>query len=77
MNKIVHYIGLDVHKETIAVAIAPQHSTAVRRYSIIGGTPCMNARGRKSKAVTRRRAFGPPCCVVLSNLQKPAGPLPV
>jgi transposase len=38
MNKIVHYIGLDVHKETIAVAIAPQHSTEVRRYGIIGGT---------------------------------------
>ncbi len=38
MNKIVHYLGLDVHKETIAVAIAPQHSTEVRRYGIIGGT---------------------------------------
>jgi transposase len=38
MNKIVHYIGLDVHKETIAVSIAPQHSTEVRRYGIIGGT---------------------------------------
>src|SRR6185503_11577104 len=38
MNKIVHYIGLDVHKDSIAVAIAPQHSTEVRRYGIIGGT---------------------------------------
>src|SRR5713101_8095391 len=38
MNKIVHYIGLDVHKETIAVSIAPQSSTEVRRYGIIGGT---------------------------------------
>jgi transposase len=38
MSKIVHYIGLDVHKETIAVSIAPQHSTEVRRYGIIGGT---------------------------------------
>lgn len=38
MNKNVHYIGLDVHKETIAVSIAPQHSTEVRRYGIIGGT---------------------------------------
>src|ERR1044071_148411 len=38
MNKIVHYIGLDVHKETIAGAIAPQNSTEVRRYGIIGGT---------------------------------------
>ena len=38
MNKKVHYIGLDVHKETIAVSIAPQGSTEVRRYGIIGGT---------------------------------------
>jgi transposase len=38
MNKIVHYIGLDVHKETIAVSIAPQNSVEVRRYGIIGGT---------------------------------------
>lgn len=38
MKKIVHYIGLDVHKETIAVSIAPEHSTEVRRYGIIGGT---------------------------------------
>jgi hypothetical protein len=33
----VHYIGLDVHKETIAVSIAPQASAEVRRYGIIGG----------------------------------------
>ena len=38
MNKIVHYLGLDVHKDSIAVSIAPQHSTEVRRYGIIGGT---------------------------------------
>ena len=38
MNKTVHHIGLDVHKESIAVAIAPQQSTEVRRYGIIGGT---------------------------------------
>jgi transposase len=38
MNKIVHYIGLDVHKETIAVAIAPQNTTEVRSYGVIGGT---------------------------------------
>jgi transposase len=38
MNKIIHSIGLDVHKETIAVSIAPQHCTEVRRYGIIGGT---------------------------------------
>ena len=38
MNKKVHYIGLDVHKESIAVAIAPQDNTEVRHYGIIGGT---------------------------------------
>ena len=38
MNKIVHYLGLDVHKETIAVAIAPQNTTEVRSYGVIGGT---------------------------------------
>ena len=38
MNKIIHYIGLDVHKDSIAVSIAPQNSTEVRRYGIIGGT---------------------------------------
>jgi transposase len=38
MSKRVHYIGLDVHKETIAVAIAPADNTEVRNYGIIGGT---------------------------------------
>ena len=38
MNKRVHYIGLDVHKETIAVAIAPGGDSEVRLYGIIGGT---------------------------------------
>ena len=38
MNKVIHYLGLDVHKETIAVSIAPANSTEVRRYGIIGGT---------------------------------------
>ena len=36
MNKIVHYIGLDVHKESIAVAIAPQNDE-LRSYGVIGG----------------------------------------
>ena len=38
MNKKVHYIDLDVHKETIAVAIAPEGGGEVRHYGIIGGT---------------------------------------
>ena len=38
MNKMIHYIGLDVHKESIAIAIAPAGDNEVRRYGIIGGT---------------------------------------
>jgi transposase len=38
MSQSIHYLGLDVHKETIAVSIAPANSTEVRRYGIIGGT---------------------------------------
>lgn len=38
MTNVVHYLGLDVHKETIAVSSAAQNSTEVRRYGIIGGT---------------------------------------
>lgn len=38
MNKTVHYIGLDVHKESIAVSIAPAGAMEVRRYGIIGGS---------------------------------------
>jgi hypothetical protein len=38
MNKIVHHVGVDVHKESIAVSIAPAHSTEVRRYGIISGS---------------------------------------
>ena len=38
MNKRVQYIGLDVHKETIAVAIASEGDTQVRSYGIISAT---------------------------------------
>jgi transposase len=38
MTKTVHDVGLDVHKETIAVAIAPAENTEVRLYGIINGT---------------------------------------
>jgi transposase len=38
MNQTVHYLGLDVHKETIAVSIAPANTTEVRRYGVIGGS---------------------------------------
>ncbi len=36
MNKRVHYIGLDVHKESIAIALGGD--TEVRNYGLIGGT---------------------------------------
>jgi hypothetical protein len=32
MSKFIYYLGLDVHKETIAVSIALAKSTKVRRY---------------------------------------------
>jgi transposase len=31
------FIGLDVHNDSIAVSLAPSHSTEVRRYGILGG----------------------------------------
>ncbi len=34
MNKIIHYLGLDVYKESIAVSITPAHAAEVRRYGI-------------------------------------------
>lgn len=37
MSTVIHYIGLDVHKESVAVSIAPSESTEVRHYGTIGG----------------------------------------
>src|SRR4051794_38165484 len=34
----VLYVGLDVHNETIAASLAPDQSSEVRRYGIIGGS---------------------------------------
>lgn len=39
MSKIIHFLGLDVHKESVAVSIAPSDSTEVRFYGTIGGRP--------------------------------------
>ena len=38
MTKIIHFPGLDVHKESVSVSIAPSDSTEVRYYGQIGGT---------------------------------------
>jgi transposase len=35
--RLILYIGLDVHNDSIAVSLAPSDSTEVRRYGIIGG----------------------------------------
>src|SRR5579871_25158 len=51
MKKIIYYVGLDVHKETIAVSIAPEGSTEVRRYGIIGGT--LDAMDKLSKKLSK------------------------
>ena len=37
MSTVIHFIGLDVHKESVSVSIAPSHSTEVRFYGNIGG----------------------------------------
>ena len=36
--KQILYVGLDVHKESIVVATAPQDNTEVELYGQIGGT---------------------------------------
>jgi hypothetical protein len=38
MKKLIHYVGLDVHKESIAPAIAPEGAVEVRSYGNIPGT---------------------------------------
>jgi transposase len=38
MNKNILFIGLDVHKESIEIAIAEGSNHEVRRYGKIGGT---------------------------------------
>lgn len=35
---VIHYIGLDVHNDSVAISIASSDSTEVRRWGIIGGT---------------------------------------
>ena len=32
MSTVIHFIGLDVHKESVSVSIAPANSTEVRFY---------------------------------------------
>ena len=36
--RLILYVGLDVHNDSIAVSLAPSDSTEVRRYGIIGGS---------------------------------------
>jgi transposase len=36
--KVIIYIGLDVHNDSIAISIASSDSTEVRRWGVIGGT---------------------------------------
>ena len=37
MKKSIRFVGLDVHKDSIEIAIAPQGVTEVRRWGKIGG----------------------------------------
>ena len=36
--KVIYYVGLDVHNESIALSLAPSDATEVRRWGVIGGT---------------------------------------
>jgi transposase len=36
--KVIYYLGLDVHNDSIAASIAPSDSTEVRRWGILGGS---------------------------------------
>ncbi len=36
MIPTIHFVGLDVHKESVAVSLAPYSSTKVRHYGTIG-----------------------------------------
>lgn len=77
MKKTVHYIGLDVHKETIAVAIAPENTTEVRHYGIIGGTlEAVDKLVRKLSGETIELRFvyeAGPCGYVLCRYLKSKG----
>lgn len=37
MNPVIHFVGLDVHKESIDLTIAPSDSSEVRHYGTLGG----------------------------------------
>ena len=37
MGNIIHFIDLEIHKESVAVSIAPGDSTEVHHYGTIGG----------------------------------------
>ena len=36
-HRLILFIGLDVHTESIAVSLAPSDSSEIRRYGLIGG----------------------------------------
>jgi transposase len=38
VGRLILFIGLDVHNDSIAVSLAPSDSTEVRRYGLIGGS---------------------------------------
>ena len=74
MNKKVHYLGMDVHKESIEIAIAVEGGE-VRRYGQVGGTLSAldKAIGRlKQPGVELRFVYeaGPTGYVIYRHLQK-------
>ena len=60
MKKSSKYIGLDVHKETIAVAVAEERGGELRYWGEIENRPCRRSASaiRPSRADSRKEPFG-------------------
>jgi hypothetical protein len=57
MNKLIHFIGVDVHQESVAVSIAPFHSTEVRHLRRCSIGKKSRARGAADERTRRSYAF--------------------
>jgi len=57
MNQNILFIGMDVHKESIEIAIAEGNSQEVRRYGQIGGTRDAMRKTLRKLVSTQRATF--------------------
>jgi hypothetical protein len=58
MNKFSKYVGLDVHQETIAVAVADMGGPAATQFADSCGTSSRIARSWRRRRFRRSRANG-------------------